>query len=560
MGANPLRAWVLAATVIISAQAVSGQISLHGFSPTAVESIPDIVRRANSPELDDRIGVLDQLLIKGVRSDVLRFTYAYDLPREDYLSVVRSVLEGGLLLVQDRDRVGTVLLKISQVAIDVRLVELLPEMAALLKSEHLYAQIAAMRVLDRLGSEQYVGEIAQVALSSNPDVRQPAVEILLKSSSREAVPALISCLKDDNFGIQMRAIEALRRIGDRSVIPDLVPLLKTRLATWAIRALVQLDAREAVPYIKELYRPGEANAKDVLISLAYFGDEQAISDVVAQMTDANQPIGESLLESLIRVRARAVIPALISGLKAEKALGGQSSRGRNIVCYMMMALARLDAREAVPVLQRYLNLAFDRALREPNAFLASSAIEALGVLRAREVIPELMRILDVDDYSFRRGAQIALARIGEPNTAASVITSLKTHMSSSNHVEVLEELANISDPNTYQALLRTELPSIESSPSEEYLRQLTEKSGVKFTFTERIPLPDEKKQQGIAALSIPMAIDALRRVVGTLNYSSADYAVFIHDRVVYVVTVEEAYELWDGWLAEHVKNHPAPAS
>ena len=332
------------------------------------------------------------------------------------------------------------------------------------------------------------------------------------------------------------------------------------MAPWAIRALVRLDAREAVPYIKELYKPGEANEEYLLTSLVYFGDEQAISQLMTEMTDTNQELGWSLLESLIRVKARAVIPALISALENEKALGGQSSRGPNIVGYIMVGLARLEAKEAIPVLRRYLNLAFDRGLREPNAFLAGRAIEALGMLRAREVIPELVQILDFDDYSFWKGAQIALARIGEPNTAERVIASLRKHISASSHVEVLEELANISDPNTYQALSRIELPNIESAPSEGYLKQLTDKSGVRFTFSENRTLPDEKRRQVIAALSSPTGLSALRRVIGTLNYSAADYAIFIHDRAVHVVTVGEAYDLWDKWLAEHAKNYPVPGS
>jgi hypothetical protein len=101
---------------------------------------------------------------------------------------------------------------------------------------------------------------------------------------------------------------------------------------------------------------------------------------------------------------------------------------------------------------------------------------------------------------------------------------------------------------------------MQSSSSEDYLRQLTDKSGVKFTFSQNSPPPDEKRGQGIAALSSPTGLSALRCVIGTLNSSAPDYAIFIHDRVVYVVAVGEAYDLWDRWLAEHVKNHSVPGS
>jgi HEAT repeat protein len=554
------RASTASLMVVFLTRCAGGQSVPYSFSSKAIETIPGIVQRASSPDLNDRIAVLDQLVTRDARSHDFHFRYLCDLPREDYLSVARSVLEGELLQIRDRERLGIALLKVRQIAVDFKLSELLPQVAALLEHDDPIVQIFSLMVLEQLGAEKYIGAIAKAASSSNPDVRRPAVEILLKSSSREAVPVLVSCLNDNNFGVQRRAVEALGRIGDRSAVPPLLPLLKTELCTWTIRALVRLDAREAVPYIKELYRPGEVNGNEVLVALAYFGDEEAISQIMAEMIDDDPSRGQTLLDALVRVHACAVTPALISALEKEKALGGQANRGPNIVGYMIISLARLQAQEAIPVLRRYLALADDRDPRGLNAFFACGAIEALGVLKTKEAVPELVQILNFEDYSLRNGAQTALARIGEPNVAGKVITSLKKHMSSSNHVEVLEELANISDPNTYRALAQKQLPVIEDAPAEEYLKQLTEKSGVKFTFSENRPLPEDKRRQGIAALGDSSVLAALRRVIGTLNYSAADYAVFIHDRVIHIVTVGEAYDLWDKWLAEHAKNHAVPAS
>ncbi len=560
MGENSLRGWAFAIAITTLVQSVPGQTNPYSFSPKAVESVPDIVLRANSPDLNDRIGVLDQLVTRDTGSDILHFTYVYDLPPEDYLSVARSVLAGELSLVRDRETMGMVLLKIRQVAIDFKLLHLLPEVVKLLEYDDPYAQIFALMVLERLGSEQYIREIVKVASSPNFDVRRPAVEILLKSNAREAVPVLVSCLNDENSGIQMQAIEALGRIGDRSAIPHLLPLLKTRMASWAIRALVQLDAREAVPHIKELYWPGEQNSDIVLTALAYLGDEQAVSQLMNEMVDDEQLRGQGLLDRLVAIDARAVIPALISALEAEKAVGGQATRGPNIVAYMMLTLARLQAKEAIPVVRRYLHLQAGDAPGDVPGFFAGSAMEALGMLKAREVIPELLQILDSEDYSLRNKAQVALARIGEPSTAKHVIASLRRNPSGSNHVQVLQELANISDPNTYQTLSQLDLSDIESLPIEEYLKQLMKKSGVRFVLSDRVPLPSEKKRQGIAGLARSTGLIALTRVVDTLNYSAADYAIFMHDRVVHVVPVEEVYELWDQWLTEHAKNYPASDS
>lgn len=560
MSKNRRRVWASTLVLIVFAQGAGSEDNLYSFSMKAIQSVPDIVRRANSPDLNDRIGVLDELITRDTGSHDFHFEYAYDLPPEDYLAVASSVLEGGLFRIGDSEKVRTTFWKISEVAIQFTLSDLQPQVVGLLEHDDPFLQILTLRVLGRLGPERYIREIAKAASSSNPDVRQPAVKILLTSNSREAVPALVACLNDDNFGIRMRAVEALGRIGDHSAAAHLVPLVGTPMAPWAIRALVRLDAREAVPHIKELYRSGDENSDIVLTALAYFGDEEAISQLMAELTDDSQERGSALLEALVAANARAVIPALVSALEHEEVLGGQASRGPNIVGRIMLGLARLQAKEATPVLQRYLKLAADHSARGLDGFFAARAIEALGVLRAREAVPELLPILRLDSSYLRFSAQIALARIGEPSTAESVIASLKKDDSRFRHVEVLEELANISDPNTYQALSQIELPRIESSPSEEYLRQLTAISGVKFTFSEDRPLPDEKKRQVIAGLGGPTGLLALRRVVDTLNYSASDYAVFIRDGVVRVVPVEEAFALWAKWLAEYSKNHPRPAS
>ncbi len=555
------RAWAATLAVVLLTRCDGGQGNSYSFSSKAIELVPDIARRVESPDLNDRIGVLDELVARDARSrDFLHFVYVHDLSRDDYLSVARSILEARLSQIQDHEKVGMALLKVRQLAMDFKLSELVPQTAALLQHDNPAVQICSLMMLEQLGAEEHIREIAKAASSRNPDVRQPALEILLKSNSREAVPALLSCLKDEKGDIRRRAIEALERIGDRSAISDLIPLLRTDLSTWAIHALVHLEAREAIPYIKELYRPGETNSDSVLIALVYFGDEQAISQVMTMMVDDDQGRGEYLLTRLVSIKARAAVPALICALAEEKTLGGRSSRGPNIIGQIMVALSRLEAQEAVPVLRRYLAFANDRDLSGRNGFFAGRAIEALGILRAREAIPELVHTLNSGDYSLRLDAQIALARIGEASTIEKVIASLKKHGANSNHVQVLEELANISDPNTYRALSKTELSRIESASVEEYLRQITGQSGVKFAFSDTVPLPAEQRRKVVAALARSTGLSALERVIGVLNYSAPDYALFIRDGVVHVVSVQEAYALWDRWLREYAENRHTPGS
>ena len=45
------------------------------------------------------------------------------------------------------------------------------------------------------------------------------------------------------------------------------------------------------------------------------------------------------------------------------------------------------------------------------------------------------------------------------------------------------------------------------------------------------------------------------RGVKVLNYSAYDNAIFIDRGLVSVVTIEEAYNLWDKWLAGYQQKH-----
>ena len=538
--------------IIIAGDVVGKNVPYH-FSSKAVESIPDIVQRSNSPKLNDRISVLEQLIVRNRLSDTRLYQYAYNLAPEDYCIASMSVLEGGLFALKDNEKVRDVFGKITQAAIQFKLTSLLPEAVVFLAYDDPVVQIQSLMILEELEAKEYSKEIAKAASSSNVDVSQPALRILVEFNSKEAVPFLIPYLQDNNSSKQIYAVRALTEIGDRSAIPHLIPLLKTKWNPWILNMLIKLNAQEKVPYIKELYKPGEFNSDYVLTTLAYFGDEQAISDIIAEMTYEKEQRGQAFLERLVKIKAVAVIPALISALENEKAIGGQFNRGGGFVREIMISLAKLEAHEAIPVLRRY--LAPQSGSTSLDSFLKGGAIEALSMLKDKEIIPQLLEMLDSRDFSSWADATMALSRLGEPSTIESLIAALRKRKRNIHHIQVLNQLAITLSPNTYEALL-IELPSLESLPLEEHLNQLNRKSRVKFSLSENIPLPDETKRRIVSGLSDPLGLHALNRTLDVLNYSGHKYTIFIDNGVVRFVTVEEAYDLWVQWLDEHKKNHP----
>ncbi|MBN2183478.1 MAG: HEAT repeat domain-containing protein [Sedimentisphaerales bacterium] len=529
----------------------------YNFSPKAVENVPDIVQMANSANLNDRISILDRLIVRDHTSDTWLYRYAYDLPPEDYSMASMSVLDGGLFNLNDSQKVQDVFGKIVQAAIQFKLTDLLPRTVAFLEYNDNKVKIQTLMILKRLEAKQYAKEIVKAASNPDRDVSLPALQMLMEFDVKEAVPILISCLKkEENFGLKMRAIESLGRIGDCSAIPHLIPLLKTDLCPWTLDTLVSLDAKEATPYIKELYKQGQENNPRVIISLVYFGDEQAISDIIAKMTDEEfyngKPPSETYLEQLVKKNARPVIPALIKVLEEEQAVGGHTNRGPNVVHRIMISLAKLKATEAIPVLKRYLEpQSNDSSL---NVFFECGAIEALGIVKAREVVSDIQLRLDSNKSITRTTAAMALARIGEPSSVENLITKMRKHKIKVQ--DILEELANISDPNTYLKLSSTKIPLIESVYGREFFMQISEKCVIEFSISDKIQKIDEYKLTN-SVWSSYTGLSALNLAISIFNNSGESEATyFIDDNIVHIVTFEEAYDLWENWAAEYKKSHP----
>ncbi len=535
----------------------------YNFSSKAIENIPNIVQKANSPNLNDRIEILKKIVYKPSRMDVgYYYRFYYDLSDDDYISAAKCVLDFSSQIQVNPD-IFEIFGRITYVTIELKAKQLLPQIINFLDNEHQAIQLYTLKILGELDAKQYTKEIIKTAYSTDLMVSRDAETILANFNSKEAVPLFISCFNDENQAKRMIAIEALGNIGDPNAILPLIQLLKTDVYQQAIIALVNMDAKEAVPYIKETMQYAK-NSRDphlgevlILTSLAYFGDEQAISDIMSKMIDNRSLYYESYLERLVVINARPIIPEFIKALEEEQAIGGQAKRGESVIRSIMKCLAKLNATEAIPALRLYLKL--QPAPSDVDDFLESGAIEALGILRAKEAIPELLQILESENKSIHYGSirsetAMALARIGEPATIGRLVSAMRKYKIKDS--EIFEELNHISDPDTYNKLANTEIARIESSPGSKFLIQISEKSGVPFSISEQIQNIDEFKMTNVVWSSYT-GLKALNLAIYIFNTSGKSGALyFINEGTVYVITHEEAYDLWENWSAEYMKNHP----
>ena len=160
---------------ILMAGYVFGKNVSYQFSLKAVESVPDIVQRSNSPKLNDRTSVLEQLIVRDRFSDTWLYQYAYNLAPEDYCAASMSVLEGGLFTLKDTEKIRDVFGKITQAAIQFKLASLLPEVVVFLAYDDPVVQTQILMILEQLEAKQYAKEIVKAASSPDRDVSLPAL-------------------------------------------------------------------------------------------------------------------------------------------------------------------------------------------------------------------------------------------------------------------------------------------------------------------------------------------------------------------------------------------------
>ena len=86
----PLTCFVL----ILSGLARERTAVAQELSPTILQIIPGVVEKLHSPNINDRISVLDELVKEKQTVHLPQPVFPYNLPASDYSLVVKSILDG----------------------------------------------------------------------------------------------------------------------------------------------------------------------------------------------------------------------------------------------------------------------------------------------------------------------------------------------------------------------------------------------------------------------------------------------------------------------------------
>ncbi len=500
------------AIVLLISQYLFGGSSDHVLSKQATNTIPNVISRMQSEDPEIRSELIEEI----VDLDKDGHTYVsmyYDLPDSDYLIILQNALRGLARELPDHDQLR-VLNRVRDFC----------------------------RLHNLTGIEHAISEFAE---SSSFDVSHMAVRVLVDLESSLATPYLMPDLSDPHK--YYNAIQDIVTVKGTAAIPRLRALLSTSEGNklhWVVWALFNLGANQ---YADQIYiscvqnRQGRDVSPYFLAVLVKWEDSRVYPLVMDRLTDSDGVIREKMMSRLSEVGATPIEDTVIAFLKSGRVEAPDRGTERNIKADAIRLLGMLKSSKSIPFLRKIVT--------EKDDYLGCVAARQLGLMEAKEAIPELLSMFDTGRYSDFASAVDALAQIGDPSTVERIISELKKNRSKGYHLEVLETLGKVSAPKTYQMLRDTKLPELFSLPADQYFAQVADVAKITVRISENIQQQD--RTRGVAGRKEHTGLSALRRGLAMLNYTGNGYTLFIEEDIVHILTIEEVYSKWDDWLQRH---------
>jgi len=378
--------------------------------------VREVEQRLGTGDAKGRLEVLSELAALRPEDANQPVILRFDLPASDYELVLSKCLEGVSGRLDERG--GMQLMGSAPIWIALikrfKFDTYIPRIAALLGNENVFIQSFALTVLGGLDAHQYDKQIASF-LSSGPDALEREAEAtLLRWKSKELTPSLIRKLKDNSGPSRYYAIEKAGKLGDPATVPALL-LCGTdrdenirRAALMAVRDLVPVERRtEIVRPFARLIADSSTNREVVNYALAICvecDEEKAMQDVVARLTSPDEGDRMLMQIALEQFPVKPLVPAVSAALLAKGRYGDDNTDGQARVGLITL-LRRAAVPEGIPALRS--------AMSERPRFVRVEAISALGALKAKEAIPELLAALEGDAAS---DAAVALAQLRDRRT------------------------------------------------------------------------------------------------------------------------------------------------
>ncbi len=304
-----------------------------------------------------------------------------------------------------------------------------PNLITLLKEDvNTYVRCAAAEALGHIGHNTAAFPLMDALRDPCSFVRRAAAIALGQMQAKEAQGALLNALDDSNFYVRRAAINAIGKLGIPDMGAILLPLLSTpdlRIRRTVLIALRRLNAQEAAPQMIEMLRTYLAapNQRDLPV----------VKTLVVALGDLHLPTAIPVLADVVRgyVGARSLAASAIGeigGLEGGPVLvEALADKSVNLELAALKSLGRIKYRKALPTVREFLALPDPRlrrtaaltvgnlddataiptllemAYNDSSPLVRPAAIEALGILGDKTLIPQLLPLVD-DSNAYLRAA------------------------------------------------------------------------------------------------------------------------------------------------------------
>ena len=308
---------------------------------------------------------------------------------DEYLKEVRTpdVIPYMLPLLEDSDADirGKALWAIRRMELT-KCIEALPALIEALDDEEEFVCGKALQLVEEILDNPKAQEKARntlpglTRLLQSPDVykRLIAVNVLARTRLLEAVPILIKAFTDNNQRVCDEAIYGFKLFNSREAVIQLQRSLHNEnsdIRLNAVRALRETKTRDALLYIDQMLSDDDGRVRvKALRALCQIKLKEAVPELIHAIQDRDK-----------EVRLEAVL--LLGELQAQEAasdvmrlLSDSEMRGR-----ALWALGEMRVKQSIPELIR--------ALQDDDSRIQDIAVWAVGRIKAIEAVPHLLQIL-----------------------------------------------------------------------------------------------------------------------------------------------------------------------
>ena len=319
-----------------------------------------------------------------------------------------------------------------------KMVSIIPGLKAMISEDDPVLASAAIGTLADLGAKEIRPDLLKLLDSSESEIRRAAMEALIAIGLGPDVDVVRQKTRDEDSDVRLSATLALRRSAAKESVAEFVERLddeSSDVAENSAKALLELGRREVIPKMVEwlprrdrYQRPETAGS--VLAILQPDAAEAAVLAMLDHRDSYERSRGATALEKFgLKKHVRRLLPLLSIDEANDEAVD---------------AIVLLDARELIPDLERFLS--------DPESVWRSAALAALIGLGSAESVASIRKLLDDPDLEIRRTAAIWLGMSKDAESLPRLVSMLG-HPVHDLRIAAAAALGNLGDPSAADALM-----------------------------------------------------------------------------------------------------------